>query len=188
MSPMGENSTQKVTEPGSVETKPQQTKVVNPKKSFRKLLKPLLIVCLIIVIGMAVWFAIQYFTQWPYKTLTTNGTTYSFRFSKSAKPVTIENDEYMQGEELNSSNIINVTFQKSPAPTDCSTLETLKKEFDVTVKGTTYPVCSTDYKQLRISRFQIDDTWYVATIFPEDNTTAPDQATVQKIISSVKVL
>jgi hypothetical protein len=157
------------------------------KDKWHKIKKPVFFLAVILVVGFVVWFVLNNYVGWPYKNLTVDGTKYSFRFDRASKQVDKEGTPFLQGNDLNNQNLINVSIQKVSGISDCSAY--LTAGFSVKVGKKQYPVCpgGEKFNFVYFSNFEKNGSWYSVTILSEDEKTRPDETTVKKIISSIKV-
>lgn len=165
--------------------KPARTK---GGKSLQKYIKLVIITVVVLAAaGTGAWYALNNFVGWPYKTMTVENKKYSIRFGEDSKQIEIEGIPFLQGKELNGANVINVGFQAVNFPSDCSAFSTAK--FKVKVGKIEYPVCNEEgpLQHVYFCNFELDGSWYAAQILSEDRKTKPDEATVKKIISSIKI-
>jgi hypothetical protein len=160
-------------------------KEANKKDKGRKLLKiSLASVVVIVVLGAGGFFAKTLLSDLNTKTLTNGGYTYSFKFYKSAKLVTIQGVQ-SYSYSGNVTAVVNPTTQ--PLQTSCSGQET--EAFSVTVNGSEQPVCTGNNGTVQVYAMHfraLNSNQYFLLLYPGQQS-PPADSTLKTIFGSIKV-
>lgn len=157
----------------------------NKKAKGRKLFKIILTsIVAIVLIGVGGLLAKNLLSNLNTKTLTNGGYTYSFKFYKSAKLVTVQGVQSYNYSSGHVTAVANPTTQ--PLQTNCTGQVT--EAFSVTVNGSGQPVCTGDNGTVQLFEVHfraVNSNQYFLLLYPSQSS--PSNATLKTIFSSIKV-